>query len=116
MFLLQISHDSLSSAPRTQLEFLTAICEDLHVHMNHWNSIKQIVHTDEWLHPMLPAFATQMDAARRCFFQLRDSALWWIDKLIRVGLQVSQAQFFLFDWSIPTDLFVRQHVGKSSFC
>ena len=90
----QICHNCISDAPQTKLELLTTICEDLHVHMNHWNSLKQIIYTDVWLQMLMPSLCTQMDTVRRTLFQLRDSALWWIDRLIRVGLQVSEHCFF----------------------
>ena len=83
----------MTDAPQTKLELLTSICEDLHVHMNHWNSLKQVLRTDVWLQSLMPSLSAQIDTVRRTLFQLRDSALWWIDRLIRVGLQVSDGIF-----------------------
>ena len=83
-----ICHDSLTGTPQTKLECLSSICEDLRIHMNHWNSIKQLTHTDRWLRPLLPSLCFEMDAVRQKLFHLRDHAIWWIDRLIRIGLQV----------------------------
>ena len=83
-----ICHEELVAPPVSRLECLSSICEDLRVHMNHWNSVKQLVHTEAWLLPLLPSLALQMDAVRRKLYYLRDNSIWWIDRLIRVGLQV----------------------------
>lgn len=83
-----ICHDSLTGTPQTRLDCLSSVCEDLRIHMNHWNSIKQLTHTDRWLRPLLPSLCFEMDAVRQKLFHLRDHAIWWIDRLIRIGLQV----------------------------
>ena len=83
-----ISHNCLSGPPETKLECLSAICEDLRVHMNHWNSIKQLIHTDKWLRTLLPSLCTEMDIVRQKLAHLRNIAMWWIDRLIHVGFRV----------------------------
>ncbi len=83
-----ICHNSLSKTPVSKLEALSSVCEDLRVHMGHWNSLKQLIHTDQWLQPLRPSLCLEMDPVRRKLFHLRDNAIWWIDRLIRVGLQV----------------------------
>ena len=83
-----ICHEALTGMPETKLECLSSICEDLRIHMNHWNSIKQLTHTDRWLRPNLPSLCFEMDAVRQKLFHIRDHAIWWIDRLIRIGLQV----------------------------
>ena len=83
-----ICHDTLTGVPETNLECLSSICEDLRVHMSHWNSIKQLVHMDCWLRPLLPRLLLEMDIVRQRLYDLRDKAIWWIEQLIQVGLKV----------------------------
>lgn len=83
-----ICHNCLQGSPTSKLECLSSICEDLRIHMNHWNSLKQLIHTDQWLQPLLPKLCLEMDIVRRKLYHLRDNAIWWIDRLIRIGLQV----------------------------
>lgn len=108
-WLFQICHNTMSDAPQTKLELLTTICEDLHVHMNHWNSLKQLLHTDVWLQSFLPYLSSQIDIVRRTLFQLRDSALWWIDRLIRVGLQVGCVKYYCHPYTVHMFM----HIGAA---
>lgn len=83
-----ICHNTLTEAPETKLEYLSAICDDLRVHMNHWNSIKQLLHTDRWLRPLLPQLLSEMNHVRDKLVHLRDTAIWWISYFIHTGLRV----------------------------
>ncbi|CAH1783759.1 unnamed protein product [Owenia fusiformis] len=84
-----ISHSTGSfSMPETRLECLSAICEDLRVHIGHWNYIKQQMHTNHWLQPLLPKLYVQMGSVRDTLTRGVCAALYWIDKIIRQGLQV----------------------------
>ena len=84
----RICHNTVLETPETKLEFLSSICEDLRVHMSHWNSIKQLVHTDRWLKPLLPQLLCEMEQIRIRLHHLRDTTIWWIEQFICVGLRV----------------------------
>ena len=81
----RICHNGLESPPVTKLECLSSICEDLRVHMNHWNSVKQLLYTDPWLRPQLAALVLQIHPVQTRLHQLRNTAIWWIDRLIQVS-------------------------------
>ncbi|XP_064630195.1 uncharacterized protein LOC135489040 isoform X2 [Lineus longissimus] len=83
-----VHNDQEADPPSTNLEYLSCICEDLRVHIYHWNSVKQRIHTERWLSAHLPSLCHELDFVRVTLTKLRDKALWLIDKLIRIGLQV----------------------------
>ena len=83
-----ICHNCLQEAPTTKLEYLSVICEDLRMNMNHWNSIKQMIHTNKWLKSVIPRLCQELDSVRQKLCQLRNLAIWWTDQLIQLGLQV----------------------------
>lgn len=73
----------------TRLDSVSGICEELRMHhVNHWNCVKQHLHTNKWLRPLLPSLCLEIDQMRVVLTQYRDLALWWVDKFIRTGLQV----------------------------
>lgn len=83
-----ICKSHLQSPPSTQLESLQAVCEEIHFHRNHWNSIKQTVLMDKWLRPALPFISRELTQIRNKLFYLRNCLLWWTDRLITLGLRV----------------------------
>ncbi|KAK2151641.1 hypothetical protein LSH36_356g06046 [Paralvinella palmiformis] len=83
-----VCHHTRSVPPVTKLECLSAICEDLRIHMNHWNSVKQMLYTDPWLRPQLPSLILQMHQVQTRLYQLRSAAIWWLDRLIQIGFRV----------------------------
>ena len=83
-----LTHKVIAEPSLSKLECLHDICEEVRIHAMHWTSIKQRMHTDKWLRPLLPQLSLEIDSVRVTLTQLRDSALWWVDKLIRVGLHV----------------------------
>lgn len=83
-----ICKNHLQSPPSTNLESLNAVCEELRVHLNHWNSLKQAVLMDQWLRPILPHITTELMQIRDQIMCIRNSALWWTDRLINIGLRV----------------------------
>lgn len=83
-----IRHGCVVEAPVSKLYCLNALCEDLRVHVGHWNSIKQRVHTSRWLRPMLGFIICDLGAVQRMFAQLCDRALFIIDHLVQVGFEV----------------------------
>jgi hypothetical protein len=83
-----VRHGCVLEAPVSKLYCLNALCEDLRVHVGHWNSIKQRVHTSRWLRPMLGFLIRDLSAVQRTFGQLCDQAMFTIDRLIQVGFEV----------------------------
>ncbi|XP_052830532.1 uncharacterized protein LOC106868655 isoform X1 [Octopus bimaculoides] len=67
---------------------LNSICEDLRVHSNHWNSIQQRIRTQQWMQPLLSSVYSELKMLKKVFFQLQDATIWWIHKLIEIGLVV----------------------------
>ncbi|GAB1599547.1 uncharacterized protein LOC115219716 isoform X2 [Argonauta hians] len=67
---------------------LNSICEDLRVHSNHWNSIQQRIRTQQWMQPVLSSVYPELKMLKKVFFQLQDATIWWIHKLIKIGLVV----------------------------
>ena len=86
--LSNIVHGCVSESPTTRLEYLNVLCDDLRIHSKHWDSVKQALHNNKWLRRCQGSVWLEMDRVCRVLRSLRDSALWWIDKLIKVGLQV----------------------------
>ncbi|XP_013397179.1 uncharacterized protein LOC106163977 [Lingula anatina] len=84
-----VKHELDTGEITTNLETLSHICEELRMHhVNHWNSVKQHLHTSKWLRPQLPELCMEMDHMRLMLMQYRDVALWWVEQIIRIGLEV----------------------------
>ncbi|XP_070540726.1 uncharacterized protein [Ptychodera flava] len=79
---------STSNQVATKLEFLASICDDLRTHTAHWNLVKQRIHTDKWLRPLLPSLCRKLEPVRIALQQLGGSAIWWVERIVRIGLQV----------------------------
>ena len=86
--LYTITHDCVQEIPITKLFCLNALCEDLRTQIGHWNCIKQKLHTNRWLQPILGSLYFQLDRVKRTLNLLRDKAIWWLEKFVFVGLQV----------------------------
>ena len=83
-----IRHGCVLEAPVSKLYCLNALCEDLRVHVGHWNSIKQRVSTSRWLRPLLGFLCRDLAAVHRTFSSLCDRALFVMDRLVQVGFEV----------------------------
>ncbi|XP_064602487.1 uncharacterized protein LOC135468263 isoform X2 [Liolophura sinensis] len=83
-----IMHNSLTHAPNSKLFCLTTVCEDLRIHVNHWNCIKQRLYTDRWLKTSQKRLSFELDLVRQVLFKLQDCAIWWVERLIKIGLEV----------------------------
>ena len=51
-----------ADTPVTKLYCLNALCEDLRLHVAHWNSIKQKINTNRWLQPRLGQLCLQLQS------------------------------------------------------
>ncbi|ESO97213.1 hypothetical protein LOTGIDRAFT_239156 [Lottia gigantea] len=83
-----IRHGCASEAPVSKLYCLNALCEDLRIHVNHWNSIKQKLNSNKWLQSNLGFLSMEVDYVKRMLTTLCDKAIWWLDKLIITGFEV----------------------------
>ncbi|XP_056005348.1 uncharacterized protein LOC125658636 isoform X2 [Ostrea edulis] len=83
-----IMHNSLMDAPSSKIYCLNALCEDLRTHVGHWNNIKQCLHTNRWLQPILGRLYLDLEHVRKVLSQLYSDAIYWMEKLIIIGLQV----------------------------
>ena len=72
----------------TNLESLCSICDELRIHMSHWNSVKQRADSRCWFESRHSSLTDELDRIRIHLFHLRDAAIWWIDQLINIGLRV----------------------------
>ncbi|KAK3599454.1 hypothetical protein CHS0354_036474 [Potamilus streckersoni] len=86
--LYAITHDCITSVPISKLVCLNALCEDLRTQIGHWNCLKQKLHTNQWLQPILGELFFELDHVRTRLLQLRNNAIWWLERLIQIGLQV----------------------------
>ena len=86
--LYHITHDSIKEIPVSKIYCLNALCEDLRAHVGHWNCIKQKLHTNRWLQPLLGLLHFELDWVKGTLNQLCEKAIWWLKKFILVGLQV----------------------------
>ena len=83
-----ICKNQLQSPPTTHMDSLSEICDNLRLHMSHWNSLKQLVLMDKWLRPHLPVVAGELVLIRDKLFYLRNCAIWWTDRLLTLGFRV----------------------------
>ncbi|XP_046567218.1 uncharacterized protein LOC124275651 isoform X1 [Haliotis rubra] len=83
-----IRHGCAYDAPISKLYCLNALCEDLRVHVNHWNVLKQHLNTNKWLQPILGRLCLEVEYVKRALIQLCDKAIWLLQRLINVGFEV----------------------------
>ncbi|KAK3096086.1 hypothetical protein FSP39_022946 [Pinctada imbricata] len=83
-----VTHNSLMEAPVSKIYCLNALCEDLRTHIGQWNNIKQGLHTNKWLQPILGQLYLDLEYIRKTMSHLYSGAIFWMDKLINIGLQV----------------------------
>ncbi|XP_052705727.1 uncharacterized protein LOC128181378 isoform X4 [Crassostrea angulata] len=83
-----IMHNCLMDNPSSKIYCLNALCEDLRTHVGHWNNIKQCLHNNRWLQPILGRLYLDLEYVRRVLSQLYSDAIYWMEKLIVIGLQV----------------------------
>ena len=69
---------------RTVRDFCDSVMQRIHV----LYTLASYILTLRWLQRTLPQLCIQMEAVRRQLALLRNISLWWMDRLIRVGLQV----------------------------
>ncbi|ELU07777.1 hypothetical protein CAPTEDRAFT_221350 [Capitella teleta] len=84
----EICQGSIEVPPCTHLEDFSALLEELRVHTTHWNTIKQRIHSDPWLRQRRAHLLHQMQHMQAVLLGLRQRALWWLDRLVHVGLRV----------------------------
>lgn len=76
-------------AQGTKLEYLSAICENIRLHQNHWNSLRHKLVMNRRLHSFMErSFANKFCKLDVQFMQLHHRALTWTAHLISVGLRV----------------------------
>lgn len=83
-----IRHGCSLEAPVTKLYCLNALCEDLRLHMSHWNSIKQRLNTNRWLQPRLGMLLSQLQPVMHAMTSAVYSAVWNLECLIHIGFEV----------------------------
>lgn len=86
--LYTVSHDCVEELPVSKIFCLNALCEDLRTQIGHWNCIKQKLHTKRWLQPVLGSLHFQLDKIRIKLNHLQNTAIWWMEKFVAIGLQV----------------------------
>ena len=84
----RVCRDSDSVVSATNLESLCSICDELRIHMGHWNSIRQLADGRCSLESQHSSLTDDLERIRVQLLHLRDSAIWWIDRLINIGLRV----------------------------
>ncbi|WAR21948.1 CC142-like protein [Mya arenaria] len=84
----KITHDCVDEIPVSKIFCLNALCEDLRTLVGHWKCIKQKLHTNRWLQPVLGSMVFQLDRIRVNLLKLQEKAIWWLEKFVIVGLQV----------------------------
>lgn len=83
-----IGHDCIDELPVSKLFCLNALCEDLRTLIGHWKCIKQKLHTNRWLQPVLGSMYFQLDRIKVSLRRLQEKAIWWMERFVMVGLQV----------------------------
>ncbi|XP_053406512.1 uncharacterized protein LOC123547038 [Mercenaria mercenaria] len=86
--LYTITHDCVDELPVSKIFCLNALCEDLRTLIGHWKCIKQKLHTNRWLQPVLGSLHFQLDKIRLSLIHLQSKAIWWLEKFVLIGLQV----------------------------
>ncbi|XP_060604435.1 uncharacterized protein LOC132757240 [Ruditapes philippinarum] len=86
--LYQITHDCVDEFPVSKIFCLNALCEDLRTLIGHWKCIKQKLHTNRWLQPVLGSLHFQLDRIKLSLIHLQNKAIWWLEKFVQIGLQV----------------------------
>ena len=84
----RVCHSNDSAVSSTNLETLCSICDELRIHMNHWNSIRQRADNRCWVESRGSSLTDELEKVRVQLTHLRDTAIWWIDRLINIGLRV----------------------------
>lgn len=77
-----------SAVSATNLESLCSICDELRIHMGHWNSIRQRADNRCRLESRNSSLTDELEKIHVQLTHLRDTAIWWIDRLINIGLRV----------------------------
>ena len=83
-----IGHDCMDELPVSKIFCLNALCEDLRTLIGHWKCVKQKLHTNRWLQPILGPMHFQLDKIKVALRRLQDKAIWWMEKFVIIGLQV----------------------------
>ncbi|KAJ8316966.1 hypothetical protein KUTeg_004870 [Tegillarca granosa] len=83
-----ITHNCLNEPPMSKLFCLNALCEDLRIHVGHWNNIKQRLHTDKWLQPVIGKLFIEAEHVKKTLIKLYNDAIYWMEKLILIGFKV----------------------------
>ncbi|KAH9509619.1 hypothetical protein Btru_044020 [Bulinus truncatus] len=83
-----IQHGCLIECPVTKLYCLNALCEDLRLHVAHWNSIKQRLNTNHWLLPRLGQLCLQLQHIMQVLTSFVLRAVSMLDQLIHLGFEV----------------------------
>ncbi|GFO48406.1 coiled-coil domain-containing protein 142 [Plakobranchus ocellatus] len=83
-----IRHGCAAETPVTKLYCLNALCEDLRLHVAHWNSIKQRLNTCRWLQPRLGQLCLQLQHVTQTLTSAILRAVRHLDQLIHIGFEV----------------------------
>ena len=83
-----IRHGCAADTPVTKLYCLNALCEDLRLHVAHWNTIKQRLNTCRWLQPRLGQLCLQLQHVTQALTSAILRAINHLDQLIHIGFEV----------------------------
>jgi hypothetical protein len=83
----QICQDCVTCSIESRLDCLSAICEDLRVHVNHWRMTQQRHLTDKWLQQSSRLFK-QIHHLRSVYSRLQSNTIWWVGQFISIGMRV----------------------------
>lgn len=83
-----IRHGGATEASVTKLFCLNALCEDLRLHVAHWNSIKQRLNTNRWLRQRLAQLCFQLQYVMQVLTSAVLRAVCSLDQLIHIGFEV----------------------------
>ncbi|RUS73084.1 hypothetical protein EGW08_019145, partial [Elysia chlorotica] len=83
-----IRHGCAAEMPVTKLYCLNALCEDLRLHVAHWNTIKQRLNTCRWLQSRLGQLCLQLQHVTQTLTSAVLRAVNHIDQLIHIGFEV----------------------------
>ncbi|XP_066276929.1 uncharacterized protein [Branchiostoma lanceolatum] len=72
----------------SRLEILGSICDDLRSHVLHWDDIQRRMYTNKWLRDCVLRLQEELAPVREMLLQIRDEALYWVQRLIMTGLHV----------------------------
>ncbi|CAG5119772.1 unnamed protein product [Candidula unifasciata] len=83
-----LRHGGCAEPAVTKVYCLNALCEDLRLHVAHWNSIKQRLNTNHWLQQKLGHLCLQLQHIMQVLTSSILKAVHNLDQLIHIGFEV----------------------------